>query len=89
MIDTCHYCGYQYHPMPVFILKHTGDDVRKHWTGEPGDEFERPHRIHVCNLRVIFDDDGKFVRLETDRRECWDKALEDGYVFRRDLTPTR
>lgn len=91
MMDTCHYCGYQYHPMPVFQLKggETGDDVRAFWTGDPDQEPQRPTRIHVCHLRVMYDEDGNFVELDHNHRECVRKAEADGYEYRRDLTPTR
>jgi len=61
-IDTCHYCGQQYHPMPVYTRK--------------------GKRIHVCHY---YWDGGHLVEVD----ECRDKALAEGYEYRRDLTPRR
>ncbi len=40
IIDTCHYCGLKYHPMPVWTRKR----------GVPYDD--KPARIQVCNIRI-------------------------------------
>lgn len=42
----------------------------------------KPRIIHVCLYR--FDETGEVVESD-----CYKKAIEDGYKFRRDLTPRR
>jgi hypothetical protein len=89
-MEQCHYCGKLYHPMPTYTLKKgaTGDDIRNWWIREPT-ESDRLTLIHVCHLRAIEDENGNFVRLDLEWRECRDKAEADGYEFRPDLTPSR
>lgn len=79
MSDVCHYCGATYHPMPVYVL------VRP-----LGLKFgDKPAmRITVCHHEFKYDDKGEFLAIE-EKEECHIKALEEGYEFRRDLTPSR
>ena len=59
-MDTCHYCGRTFHPMP-------------RWT--QGDNL-----ICVCYDQVWPD---------AEPQNCTQKAVEDGYTKRQDLTPRR
>ena len=68
MIDTCRYCGIQYHPMPVFKYQDTPHHL---------DEGV-PSHIHVCNIRFFEDEHGEtkiFVHSD-----CTEKAAEEGYI---------
>jgi len=73
-METCHYCGFSYHPMPVYILAPGTEQLE----GE-----HKPHRIHVCHIGL--DDGGNIIETTT----CREKAAADGYRYRRDLTPVR
>lgn len=83
MIDTCHYCGYQYHPMPVYQQTQAPGK----WFTE-GSEKSKPYQIYVCRQRFEFDEKSGELSIEQ-HDECHDKAISDGYVPRPDLTPTR
>ena len=74
-MDTCHYCGAQYHPMPVYRLSND----RSKW------RVTTPFQIRVCHLRYNSDTD----ELDLNWRECADRAEADGYEYRKDLTPAR
>ena len=45
-------------------------------------------KIWVCSLEFVYDGDGHFVDIKP-VDACTKKAVEAGYVFRRDLTPRR
>jgi hypothetical protein len=77
-MDTCHYCNFQYHPMPVYRLSND----REKW------RVTTPYQINVCHLRLTRDADGE-LDFDRDWRECADKAESDGYGVQWDLTPTR
>jgi len=78
-MEHCHYCDACYHPMPVYRLELSHDELRNYWRN--GDT--RPMTIHVCHGRY---EKGKgWVSDHT----CRDKAEADGYEYRRDLTPRR
>lgn len=84
-MDTCYYCGYQYHPMPVYTLKDAQGDLQDWWT-DPGKKH-KPLRIHVCHLKVNKNDGD--VNIDYNWRGCREKAEADGYEFRPGLTPRR
>ncbi len=75
-MDECYFCGFQYHPMPVYTLG-PGADIR----AEDGNV--KPYRIRVCHIGT--DSEGNSVTAQ----ECRQQAEKLGYVYRRDLTPTR
>ncbi len=76
LMEKCHYCGFEYHPMLVATLKRGLNDGKRGMHG----------RIYVCEiLWSIVDGKSKI----TPHDECKNKAEADGYTLRRDLTPTR
>jgi len=89
MLDKCAYCGQVYHPMPVYTRK----------PGAPADG--KPFRIWACDRRIIKHNSGEAIDPEQVikvypeldftlvKTGCNEKALADGYICRRDLTPTR
>jgi len=77
-METCHYCGYSYHPMPVYRLSND----REKW------RVTTPFQIHVCHLRVAHQANGE-IEIDQHWRGCAERAEADGYEYRRDLTPRR
>ena len=77
MTEKCHYCGFEYHPMPVYQLSND----RNKW------KVTTPYQIYVCHLRITRE--GDEMVIDQAWRGCAEKAVADGYEFRRDLTPTR
>ena len=79
IIEVCEYCGQSYHPM----LRYT-------YIGQDKGQDKSPHGqlIYVCEFTPVYDDDGNFLSLDF-TKNCSQKALDDGYEPRRDLTPTR
>lgn len=85
-LEICHYCGKEYHPMPVYELQRSREQITTD-TKLPTSPDDRPIRITVCHLKVIVTDGG--VEIDDTWRGCAEKAIADGYEYRRDLTPTR
>lgn len=85
-MDVCHYCNQQYHPMPVHQHPQTGKRIwvcEYHLTPVPVD---RADELIAAGERVYFTPKGPFFFTRSD---CRERAETDGYVYRRDLTPTR
>jgi len=72
--EKCFYCGLEYHPMPRFT--YAGHDKSPHG-----------QLIYVCEWHPVYDG-GDLIKLDFEHN-CIQKALDDGYEMRRDLTPTR
>lgn len=52
-METCHYCGYRYHPMPVYVRKR----------GVASNSS--PYKIHVCDFHA---EHGQLVPSDCDRQ---------------------
>jgi len=74
-MNTCHYCGFTYHPMPVYTLRSGAEVYRE-------DGSYKPQRIHVCHIKI--DEESNIVSSD-----CRKQAEAEGYIYRRDLTPRR
>ena len=78
-MDKCYYCGFEYHPMPVYTRS------RESTLGKPP-RGDKPLRIWVCHLRFT----NEKGEIDVSQMfECREKAAADGYEFREDLTPRR
>jgi len=76
-MEKCHYFGFRYHPMPIYTL-YAGPWTKK----EEEEQGHKPFQIYVCHIAVV---DGEIVQTMA----CREKAIADGYRYRRDLTPVR